>query len=399
MVRLVSPGLAWSRTECGQSERGPYGRVRGAAGRGGATSPCCRSPNTVSPVRIARCARPGFLRETSLLWDDVRLLVDLLDTVLREKGGDALLRRVEAARRAAIRHRDGEAGAEEELRVAVGGLEPAEALPTMRAFSLFFGLVNMAERIHRVRRLREAERPGQGPPRGSIESVVAGLAADAVPERAVVEVLRRLSVVPVFTAHPTEATRLAILVKEQRLARALVDRIERPDPTPPEEEALLARIGEEVRATWETEEHLDSKVVADEVEHVAFYLRRVVYRVLPRLHEALESALTRHYGPEVARTADRPFLRFGSWVGGDMDGNPAVGPDTIIATLVRQRELILGCYVAEVDDLAGRLTQSPTRTGIAPEVLQRIERAWRKGCRKPPQRSEIGTGTCRTDAC
>ncbi|MDP6541063.1 MAG: phosphoenolpyruvate carboxylase, partial [Planctomycetota bacterium] len=158
---------------------------------------------------------------------------------------------------------------------------------------------------------------------------------------------------------------------EQRFARALVDRIERTDPTPDEEAAIIAQIGEEIRATWQTEEHLAHKEVADEVEHVVFYLRRVIYRVLPRLHESLEAAITSRYGPAARAAADRPFLRFGSWVGGDMDGNPAVGPETIIATLERQRELILDCYVTEVRALAERCTQSPTRARIAPETQER----------------------------
>ncbi|HEY3358039.1 MAG TPA: phosphoenolpyruvate carboxylase [Polyangia bacterium] len=306
------------------------------------------------------------------LREDVRTLGALLGEVLREQGGEALFARVEAARLAARRRRVGEAGAEDELTGLLRGLAPPDAVEVTRAFSAYFGLVNMAERVHRIRRIRAylAERT---PVPGGLAAVLRGVAAEGVELATVRDALARLRVEPVFTAHPTEAVRRTLLMKEQRIARALVDRLERAPLTPDEDAGTLARIRTEVTAAWQTAEQPASGIaVADEVEHILFYLVEVIYRVVPAFYEHLEAALAAAYGPDAARALPPGLLRFASWVGGDADGNPNVGAATITATLARHRELILRRYQPELRSLFDHLSQARARVGVSAALEARL---------------------------
>ncbi len=315
---------------------------------------------------------PNFAPKDEPLRRDVGFLGELLGEVLVEQGGRALFDREEAARMAARRRRAGEPGAWTDLEAVLRGLPAAEAAEVVRAFSGYFAVVNMAERVHRVRRRRDYLRDPTLPQPGSLGAVVQCLAADGVPFEHVRQVLAGLRIEPVLTAHPTEATRRTILNQEQRIARLLVDRIEQPEMTPHEAATNRARLRQEITLMWQSAERPARRPsVADEVEHVLFFLTDVVYRVVPPLYEALAEALVDAYGDEAGVNLPCPILRFGSWVGGDMDGNPNVGPDTIRATLGRQRHLILGLYLAEIDALAAHLSQSPTRVPVDPAVEER----------------------------
>ncbi len=300
------------------------------------------------------------------LREDVRLLGSLLGEVLKEQGGDALFQQVEAVRKAARRYRQGEAAAEDELHALLKPLDADAAATLVRAFSAYFFVVNMAERIHRLRRAVNYRREQQAQP-GSWEAVIDTLAAEGMSPEALQDCVAKLKLCPVFTAHPTEATRRSLLVKEQRIARALMDRLSfDADPA-----AIQAQVRNEITTAWQTEEQLSVRPsVADEVEHVLFYLSEVIYRVVPRVYGNLEAALKKQGALAEPVPA---FLSFGSWVGGDMDGNPNVGAHTIRDTLARHQELCLKKYRAEVTELFGYLTQSTSLIEVEPEVLARIE--------------------------
>lgn len=305
---------------------------------------------------------------------DVGLLGGLLGEVLVEQGGEELYRREEAARLAAIGLRRGEAGAETKLQAALSGLGPELAAEVTRAFSSFFSLVNMAERVHRIRRRREHLRDPRSPQPGSLRDVVGRLAAGGLTLDELAGILSRVRIEPVFTAHPTEATRRTILRIEQRVARLLVDRIQQCDMIPAEEAANRARLREEITIAWQTEEQLRAKpTVMDEVEHVLFYLTDVLYRVVPPWFEEIEAAVDAAYGDGASASLPMPRLRFASWVGGDMDGNPSVGPGTLLEALERQRRLILEAYRRDVRELFLHLSQSLSRVEVEPELTARIE--------------------------
>jgi phosphoenolpyruvate carboxylase len=317
-----------------------------------------------------------FTEKDAALRDDVRTLGALVGEVIREQGGEALFERVEAARVAAIRRREGEAAAEGELEATVGGLESRAAGEMVHAFATYFEVVNLAERVHRIRRRRDYLRVGSGgtagpPQEGSLEDTLRRLAAAGLGPAEVRRLFERLRFEPVFTAHPTEATRRTLLEKQQTIGRLLVRRLD-PSFTPGEERATLGRIREEITVAWQTEaQRAQRPTVLDELEHVLFFVTDVVYRVVPPFYEELEDALVAVYGPAGAGIPVPPVLRFASWVGGDMDGNPNVGADTIRAAMARHRALVLERYQRETLELAQRLTQTPSRVGVDDAVLRR----------------------------
>lgn len=288
----------------------------------------------------------GFAPKDVPLRDDVRTLGALVGDVLREQCGEAFFQLVERARHAAI------ASADDELHELVRDLPATNAETLIRAFATYFEVVNLAERIHRIRRRRDYLRDGTAPQEGSLKAAGAAL------------LQQPLLIEPVFTAHPTEATRRTLLEKEQVIGRLLVERLD-PSRTPDEERAALARIREEVTAAWQTDPHPSARpTVMDELENVLFYLTDVIYRIVPPFYEELE---------QVTQQPVQPILRFGSWVGGDMDGNPNVGADTLRAALERQRELVLERYRRETGELARKLSQSGARVGVSEEIRGRID--------------------------
>src|SRR5216110_2051405 len=304
-----------------------------------------------------------FAPKDAQLRDDVRTLGALVGDVLREQCGDAFFQLVERARRAAI------AGADDELQALLRGLPPHDAETLVRAFTTYFEVVNLAERIHRIRRRRDYLRSASDPQEGSLADMARRLAAAGVTPSQAATLLQRLRIEPVFTAHPTEATRRTVLEKEQVIGRLLVERLD-PSRTPDEERAALAQIREEITSTWQTDPQPSARPsVMDELENVVFYLTDVVYRIVPPFSEELEQAVRQQYKVEMP---SRPVVRFGSWVGGDMDGNPNVGAGTLRAALGRQRELALGRYRREATELASRLSQSGARTGVSDAVRERV---------------------------
>ncbi|MEZ6014476.1 MAG: phosphoenolpyruvate carboxylase [Planctomycetota bacterium] len=301
---------------------------------------------------------------------DVGWLGAALGGLLRELAPAGVFETVEAARLIARRRRRGDPGAGAELEGVLRELDPARALEVVRAFSAYFGVVNMAEQVHRLRRRMDYLRADEPQP-GSLRAVAQQLAARGTTAAEVAAALEHLVVEPVFTAHPTEAVRRSLLKKDQRLARALVARFGGDALDPVARERIEEQVVLEVASAWQTEEQLPGRpTVADEVEHVLFFLSDVLYRVVPALHEELERALALAYGAPIS--LPRSVVRFASWVGGDMDGNPNVGADTIRATLARHMQLALRRYTEELRDLHEHLSQSSSRVEVDEAVLARV---------------------------
>ncbi|HJQ65619.1 MAG TPA: phosphoenolpyruvate carboxylase [Gemmatimonadales bacterium] len=315
-----------------------------------------------------------FADKDAALRDDVHTLGALVGAVIREQGGETLFDRVERARIAAIRRREEVEAGEKDLEAAVHGLGPQTVAELVHGFAAYFDVVNLAERVHRIRRRRDYLRAGASgapPQEGSLEDTVRRLAAAGLRPADVSQLLARLMFEPVFTAHPTEATRRTLLEKQQTIGRLLVRRLD-PSFTPDEERATLGRIREEITTAWQTEAHRTQRpTVLDEMDHVLFFLTDVVYRVVPPFYEELADALVAVYGPAGAAISIPSVLRFGSWVGGDMDGNPNVNAETVHAALTRHRALVVECYRRETIELAQRLTQTRSRVGVDETVVQR----------------------------
>ncbi len=304
------------------------------------------------------------------LRDDVRRLGALVGEMLAEQQSPAFLEEVERVRTTAIARRHN-GGGMASLAALLDGLEPAHAQALVRAFSTYFQVVNIAERVHRIRRRRDYQRTGAGTPQpDSLHDALRRLRDKGVEPTELLEWLERVDIEPVFTAHPTEAVRRALLEKEQIMVAALVDDLDG-GRTPGERAADLARFRMALTSTWQTADSSPVRpTVDDEREHVGFYLTEVLYRVMPAFYETLEHALGETFG--IAAELPR-LLRFGTWVGGDMDGNPNVDGGTIRNTLDAQRRAILGKYAAELQQLASVLTQSTGVAGVDAAVLERLE--------------------------
>jgi phosphoenolpyruvate carboxylase len=305
---------------------------------------------------------------------DVSLLGSLVGEVLVDQHGPELLQRVEAVRKTAIRQREGLAADGAALDQLLAELDPQQMLRVIQAFTTYLRAANLAEKVHRIRRRRHHERAGAAAQPGSLDDVLgalksAGLDGDTL--RAAVESLR---IQPVFTAHPTEATRRTIQEKEYDIVLRLVERLN-PDLTPSEHELALSRIRGALTSAWQTRLVPHSRpTVADELDNILFYLTDILYEVTPQFYEALGRACEKHFGPALPGFLDGIILRFGSWVGGDMDGNPNVTAQTVLDTLAQQRAVILKRYIPEVRRLARYLSQSATEVGVDAAVENRLER-------------------------
>ncbi|MDX1460141.1 MAG: phosphoenolpyruvate carboxylase [Xanthomonadales bacterium] len=306
--------------------------------------------------RMSQPREIAFPEKDLPLREDVSMLGRLLGEVIVEQHGEGLLAAVERVRKAAIARREGDSTSADRLVASLGEVSARDHLLIIKAFSSYLRLVNIAEDIHRIRRNRAYLKDEAEAQRGSLEYVIAGLARQEVGLEQLESALAALHVEPVFTAHPTEATRRSILEKSYSIVHRLVERFN-PDLTPAELAMVRARIRDAVTASWQTRPGSQERpTVADELDHILFYLLEVIYRMAPAWHESLQRALESQF--PAARLPDGLALKFGSWVGGDMDGNPNVGPDTIRATLATQREAIVRRYLSEVAQLARFLSQT-----------------------------------------
>ncbi len=309
-----------------------------------------------------------FLPHDGPLREDVGRLGAMVGRMLAEQDGAAFFERVEQVRIAAIRRRH-EGASVDELAGSLAGLDARHAEALARAFATYFQAVNTAERVHRIRRRRDYERESDQVQPESLLDTLEQLKAQGVGAEELLGWLDRMWIEPVFTAHPTEAVRRSLLEKEQAIVRSLVDGFD-PERTPQERHADDERIYMALSAGWQTAEASPIRpTVQDEHHHVGFYLANPLYRVVPALYEALDEALQSVYGVAVALPR---LLGFATWVGGDMDGNPNVGADTIATSLATQRTQVIDHYLADVSALARLLSQTDGRVAVTPALQQRL---------------------------
>ena len=310
-----------------------------------------------------------FLPHDEPLREDVRRLGSLVGDLLVEQEGAAFFARVESLRREAIARRES-GHTLDALAKQLTGLDPSTAHTLSRAFSTYFQVVNLAERVHRIRRHRDYQIAQAGAQPDGLLDVFTSLRDAGTDAAALAQWLARLDVEPVFTAHPTEAVRRSLLEKEQEMTRSLIADFDHARP-PGECAAGLGRLRMALTAGWQTSEASAVRpTVQDELDHVGFYLTGPLYRVLPVFYENLGRAWQQVFGGQ-APTAR--VLRFASWVGGDMDGNPNIGADTIKAALAAQRSQVLQRYANELGKLARLLSQTDARVAIAPALRQRLD--------------------------
>ncbi|KGX93090.1 phosphoenolpyruvate carboxylase [Pontibacillus halophilus JSM 076056 = DSM 19796] len=310
---------------------------------------------------------------TSLLRRDVNALGHLLGEILVHHGGQELLDQVESIRTLTKQLR--EQHSEEvytQLKEEIAALKPPMRQQVIRAFSIYFHLVNIAEQNHRIRRRKEYQlREDFGLQPFSLQSAVQSLKENDFSDEHIQTVLNRLSLELIITAHPTEATKRSVLEIQKRIAE-LLQQLDSPYVTRSEREQLEESLFNEVTVLWQTDELRKRKpTVMDEVRNGLYYFDETLFDVLPDIHKELEDSLTEAY-PNTEWTVPN-FLRFGSWIGGDRDGNPNVTPEITWETLRSQRKLVIEKYTSIVNELMKRFSHSTNRITVTDELLQSIE--------------------------
>ncbi len=314
-----------------------------------------------------------FEDKDQALRNDVRTLGTMVGKLITEQGGTELFEFVEHARLRSIRRREDNEREGEELAALVKDLDPRFALSVIRSFSTYFQMVNTAEKVHRIRRRREYLRDVGHYQPGGLEDTLVKLKASGMSVGQLQALFNSLRIEPVFTAHPTEPTRRTMLRKEQNIVRHLIDMLN-PTMTPQETNAACANIRLLITTGWQTAEHPSEQMtVEDELEHVLFFLTDVLYRAIAPFYEDIDAAVKRIYGDEAEQLEIPGIVRFASWVGGDMDGNPNVNAKTIRATLARQRSLILDLYYNECGALSAKLSQTKDRVSVSDELLAKTD--------------------------
>jgi len=308
-----------------------------------------------------------------LLRRDVRFLGNILGEVLVHQGGRELLDHVEKIREMSKALRaDFVPELYEEFINTISSLNPEVRHQVIRAFAIYFQLVNIAEQNHRIRRKRDYERSaGEKVQPGSIESAVQELKQRNLPIEEVQELLSGISLELVMTAHPTEAMRRAVLDIHKRIADEMME-LDNPTLTYREREKLRDKLLNEVLTLWQTDELRDRKpTVIDEVRNGMYYFNETLFDALPDVYEELERCLSKYY-PE--RNWHVPtFLRFGSWIGGDRDGNPSVTASVTWRTLNIQRGLAIHKYETLLRSLMRKMSFSTSIVRVTDELLQSIE--------------------------
>jgi phosphoenolpyruvate carboxylase len=294
---------------------------------------------------------------------DVRSLGRILGNVLREQEGEAFFATVEELRRLSIADR-AQATQFDPARRIVAELPSSEAALYAKAFAIYFDLTNLAETNHRKRR-REASRfPSTPPQPGTLSGTLlrardAGIGVDAV-----LAALHRIHVVPVFTAHPTQVSRRTVIWKRQAIAR-LLEELDRVPLTPPRSDDIERRIAAEVTGLWQTDAmRRATPSVLDEIKMGLDY-SPILFETIPAVHDAVRQAVAEVYGKDLDSGAAPRLVSFGSWIGGDQDGNPHVTPDTTERALEAARKTAVDHYAARLRDLRRRISMSERRIGVS----------------------------------
>ncbi|HSH01129.1 MAG TPA: phosphoenolpyruvate carboxylase [Anaerolineae bacterium] len=306
------------------------------------------------------------------LREDIQLLGNLLGQVIRRQSGIDTFEREERIRALAkARRMDQEPKIDNYIQELVNGFSLADSDGVARAFTIYFSLINMAEENHRVRVLRQRERDAYPQPRReSIRDAVATLWQMGVDSWEMEQILKRLHVELVFTAHPTESKRRTVLSKLRRIAQSLYD-LEIRDLIPSERNAFTAQIKGEITTLWSTEHsRLSKPTVADEVKTGLYYFSETIWEAIPAIYDAFEAALQEYY-PELERP--ERFLTFGSWIGGDRDGNPNVTAAVTAETLRLHRGQAVEIHRQRARALSRSLSLSSRLTSISPQFVAEIE--------------------------
>ncbi|HBA88997.1 MAG TPA: phosphoenolpyruvate carboxylase [Geobacter sp.] len=331
-------------------------------------------------------SRDGELRELPLR-RDVRSLGLLLGAVIREQAGEQAFAAEEELRHLAIQHRSlnndqgeacldfpGERELQERAVQIIGSMSNAEAYRIVKAFSTYFELTNLAESNHRKRRRRAALLASGEPDKpGSLQGTFLRMRSAGVSAAEALNWLRQVQVIPVFTAHPTDVARRVVHFKRRHIAQELesLDKLPLSDSEAGERQtAMLA----EITSLWQTDEVRRRKpTVLDEIKMGLDHYPDSLIAPIHKLYEELAAALRNAYGDAILPDTLPTVVRFGSWIGGDRDGNPHVSAESTREALQKARELILGDYIASLEELRRLLTPSICRVTVTQKLTNTVQ--------------------------
>ncbi|MFZ1731010.1 MAG: phosphoenolpyruvate carboxylase [Bacteroidota bacterium] len=302
----------------------------------------------------------------ALLRRDIRELGVMLGEVLIAQEGQDFFELVELMRQLTKSYRaEGKEETERTIREIVESLDIHRAHKLIRAFTFFFVVVNSADEIHRIRRQRIHAIEDGSAQRGSLRETLEQLALEGLQAGDLREVFASIDLVPVFTAHPTEATRQTVLRKILHIGELLLRR-DVTALTEDEQEEIRQEIRTELTILWQTNAiRMHKTTVRDEVRRGLFFFRHILYDTIPKLYRSLNHDLQQVFGiPDPVP----PFLRFGSWIGGDRDGHPFVTADVTRMALDLHRSQILQLYIDDTDKLFDTMSNS-TRLILASDEL------------------------------
>jgi phosphoenolpyruvate carboxylase len=307
-----------------------------------------------------------------MLRADVRLFGDILGRVLRDEEGEGVFEAIEAIRQASVAyHRDGTPARVARLDALLRGLSLPDALRFAHSFVCFAQLINIAEDQEARRRLRSGQETER-----TLVGTVERLKGEGTDAAAIERLLRHALVMPVITAHPSEVRRKSVIDRVSRIAETF-DRFDRAPP--PERGPLREELARQILILWATRQLRHTSLgVADEIENAVSFFQRTFMTELPRVYADLEPAL--------GLAGQLPsFLRVGSWVGGDRDGNPNVNAETLRLAFLTQGRLVVGHYLDEIHALGSALALSTEHVEITPALA---DLANRSGDDAPQRRDE-----------
>ncbi len=314
---------------------------------------------------------------------NIRLLGRILGDTVRQQDGEAVFAIVEGVRQTAVRFaRHGDPAARAELAALLDPLPRDTTQAVVRAFSYFLQLANIAEDQHHIRRRRAHDLAHSPPREGSLDYALERLAEAGVDAEAVADFFAHALISPVLTAHPTEVQRQSMLQNQREIER-LLDQRDRQQLTPEEQAENDTGLYRSVLTLWQTRMLRPIRLkVIDEVKNGIGYFASTFFAELPKLYiEASDRLQAAYPGRPWALP---PFLRVGSWIGGDRDGNPFVTADILKEALRLQSSAVLDFYLAEIHALGGELPLSQLLVGITPE----LEGLAAASPDKSPQRSD-----------
>jgi len=306
--------------------------------------------------RSERIERSERSERDKPLRDDVRLLGELLGETLRAHGGEELFETVERVRALSKASRTDDSRFHQ-LAALLAKLPVESATPLARAFAHFLNLANVAEQHHRIRRRRAyLADPNARPQTGSCQETFERLVAGGIAPDALYDAVCRLRIELVLTAHPTEVSRRTLIHKYNRVAELLAER-DHVDLTIPERDEVTDALRREIVSAWETDEvRHDRPSPLDEVRGGLIVFEESLWRAVPAFLRGVDAALQRVAGRGLP--LDVAPIRFGSWIGGDRDGNPNVTPEVTRKACLLARWQAADLYLVEVNALRVELSMS-----------------------------------------